>query len=351
MAKRSIFTRRDKNRRKKRIIAVAVIVLLVALAVGTVYLIKNINSGEQANNKGLLGSIIDRFSSNNDNETEIEDNEIPAHKEEPNSIEPLPEDVKAGFNTSVAGYAYTHDAFWVQEVNSYKHRNEGEKIVFLTFDDGPSTESTEAILDILKSYDVKATFFVWAESLDNTEKEKDILVRTLKEGHAIGNHSYSHLYNYLYPNRTANYDNIMKDFEKANNKLKEVLGEDFETRVIRFPGGAMSWNGLKNVKDAFAANNIAYVDWNIDSTDASSNVKTKDQIVRAVKEGLSHLQSSGINQATILMHDTNSKKSTVEALPEIIEFLKEQGYSFKTLSTGQLSEGNDDSVTLPQDPS
>ena len=87
------------------------------------------------------------------------------------------------------------------------------------------------------------------------------------------------------------------------------------------------------MKEKLKQDRVAYVDWNVDSSDASSNHQTKEQILKSVKEGVEYLQSANINQVTILMHDTNAKVSTVEALPEIIDYLKGQGYQFKTLTT------------------
>ncbi len=278
-------------------------------------------------------------------EEPAENNENNASENEPSLPEPLPTDVNPGSNTSIAGGKDTYDAFKVQEANRFINRGEGEKTVFLTFDDGPSTESTNKILDILKENDVKATFFVWGETLEQSQGQRDSLKRALEEGHAIGNHSYSHNYKYLYPNGEVDFENFFKDFEKADKLLKEVLGDEFETRVIRLPGGAMSWRGLDKIKEKLKEDNVAYVDWNVDSGDAASANHSKEQILASIKEGVEYLQSANINQVTILMHDTNPKVSTVEALPSVIAYLKEQGYEFKTLSTFDEEESQDTEST------
>ena len=125
----------------------------------------------------------------------------------------------------------------------YPVRTDGKKVVYLTFDDGPSTTNTPEILNVLDRYNVKATFFTLGKSIEANEEAKNILKDTAKRGHAIANHSYSHDYSYLYPNRTMNVDNIVSDIEKSNSIMREVLGESFSTRVIRFPGGYWSWEG------------------------------------------------------------------------------------------------------------
>lgn len=124
---------------------------------------------------------------------------------------------------------------------------DGKKVVYLTFDDGPSETVTPQILDILKSENVHATFFIVGKSLDKDENTKNIVKRELSEGNSIGNHTYSHNYNYLYPNGKINLSNCMSDIEKTNESLKKVLGEDFSTRAIRFPGGHMTWKNKDSV--------------------------------------------------------------------------------------------------------
>ena len=120
---------------------------------------------------------------------------------------------------------------------NYPVRTDGKRVVYLTFDDGPSTTNTPQILDILDQYNVKATFFVLGKMLEAGNGEKDVLKDIAENGHAIANHTYGHDYAYLYPNGTMNVDNIVSDVEKNNDIMKEILGDDFSTRVIRFPGG------------------------------------------------------------------------------------------------------------------
>ena len=145
--------------------------------------------------------------------------------------------------------AFLEKYLYQQQMGLMPDGADGKKVVYLTFDDGPSETVTPKILDILKTENVKATFFVLGNSIDSSEESKNILKREVSEGHSIGNHTYSHNYSYLYPNRIINVENFMDDIEKANKSIKAVLGEDFVVRAIRFPGGYMSWKDKDGIND------------------------------------------------------------------------------------------------------
>lgn len=208
---------------------------------------------------------------------------------------------------------------------------DGKKIAYLTFDDGPSETVTPLILDTLKAESVHATFFVVGKSVDESDITKNLIKREVEEGHAIGNHTYSHNYNYLYPNKAINVDNFMADINKTNESLKNILGEKFSTRAIRFPGGHMTWKGkdpkgMEAMDNAMKEKDYHQVDWNALSKDAEGAPKNaeqlKQELIKTVK---------GREKAVILMHDTYGKEETAKALPEIIKYLKEQGYEFRTM--------------------
>ncbi|MBW6408950.1 polysaccharide deacetylase family protein [Clostridium weizhouense] len=202
----------------------------------------------------------------------------------------------------------------------------GHKVAYLTFDDGPSTNVTPEILRILKEKDVKATFFTLGKSINESETTKEILKQQVKDGHAIANHSYSHDYSYLYPNRTVNTDNFMNDIEKSNDALRAVLGKDFVTKVIRFPGGHMSWKGKDAIDEKLKDGGYHYIDWNALSGDAEGKHKSAAELIEGVKKTV-----TGREKAVILMHDTNQKEETAKALPEIIDYLRSEGYEFRTI--------------------
>lgn len=223
---------------------------------------------------------------------------------------------------------YSYDATKVaQKLASYDYSNNGEKVVFLTFDDGTSTTVTPKILKTLKENDVHATFFVTGENIEGGgDKAKDLLRQELADGHAIANHSYSHDYKKLYPNRNLDLEAFKEDFAKTDELLKEVLGKYFSTRVIRCPGGKMSWKGMDALDNYLDENNMASIDWNALNKDAEGPKKSADQLVQ---EAIN--TSKGKEMVVLLMHDTYGKEETAKALPQIIKYFKDNGYKFKTL--------------------
>lgn len=201
-----------------------------------------------------------------------------------------------------------------QEEERIKKLN--KKTAYLTFDDGPS-QNTNQILDTLKKYNIKSTFFVLGNM---AEKSKNTIIRERDEGHLIANHTYSHDYNYLY----ASTDNFLKDFRKNEEVLKGILGS-YSSNIVRFPGG--SYGRKPEFKDALTKNGYKYYDWNCSTGDASAVYVNKDTIISNVRSSFANQK-----QLIILMHDAPAKTTTAEALPSIIEFLKSQGYEFDVLN-------------------
>jgi len=186
--------------------------------------------------------------------------------------------------------------------------SKGQKIIALTFDDGPWPQSTEQVLDILKENNVKGTFFVVGRNIKNYP---DILKRVVAEGHAIGNHTWHHWYHAMNPQLAA------YEVAQTTNLIYQVTG--VKTNLFRPPGGIMN-NGVA----AYAKNSqYAIVMWSSDSIDYSqpSVPKLINNIFRLAKPG-------GI----VLMHDGGGNRShTIKALPEIIAKFRSQGYSFVTV--------------------
>ncbi len=192
------------------------------------------------------------------------------------------------------------------------------RFAYLTFDDGPSEFATNEILDILNEYNIKATFFVLGSMV---EKYPDVLKRIHDEGHAIGNHSYSHIYNYIYRNTR----NFMADINKADQVLKDVLGEDFESKLLRLPGGSFGRNKSPMVKAAEKEGYTVY-DWNSLNGDAEGYNLSKSYLTRRLKE-----TTKNKKHAIILMHDLDTKQGTIETLRENIDYLISQGFHFRVL--------------------
>jgi peptidoglycan/xylan/chitin deacetylase (PgdA/CDA1 family) len=208
---------------------------------------------------------------------------------------------------------------------------DGKKVVYLTFDDGPSETVTPEILDTLKAENIHATFFLIGKYIDRDQASKDLVKRELADGNAIGDHTYSHDYNYLFPNGKINLERCMADFEKTEQSLKKILGEDFYTRAVRFPGGQMTWSkkdplGADAIDNALHDKDLHQIDWNALSKDAEGAPKNAEQLTQQVINTVGKRE-----KAIILMHDTYGKEETAKALPEIIKYLKAQGYEFKIL--------------------
>lgn len=208
-------------------------------------------------------------------------------------------------------------------------REDGKKIAYLTFDDGPSTEVTQQILETLKVNNVKATFFILGSNVEKSDIQKELLKEMVNEGHAIGNHGYCHDYSILYPGRIANPTVLVNDMKKSEDVMKSVLGDNFTTKVIRLPGGHMSWN-TKALDPILERNGYCYIDWNVLNGDAESNDRTVEQLVNRLKGTVNDLAGND-DVLVILMHDTNAKKTTAQSLQQIIDYLKSLGYEFRTL--------------------
>lgn len=193
-----------------------------------------------------------------------------------------------------------------------------KKQVYLTFDDGPSSEVTDQILDILKNYNIKATFFVIGQ---NAQYYPEILKRIHEEGHSIGIHTYDHNYKKIY----SSPDNLQQDIENCLQGIRDILGEDFNTNLYRFPGGSYRKNKeifINRIEEM----GLIYYDWNALNGDAEGKNPSESYLINRFNE-----TSNGYNVILSLMHDTNAKTNTVNSLPEIIERLQSEGYEFKKL--------------------
>ena len=213
---------------------------------------------------------------------------------------------------------------------TYPVRTDGKKVAYLTFDDGPSTTNTPEVLKVLDKYNVKGTFFVLGTSLKDNTQAQEILKTIAGSGHAIANHTYSHDYKYLYPNRVMNVENITNDIEKNNALLKEILGKDFDTKTIRFPGGYWSWKGREPMKAKMIEKGYCNIDWNALNGDAEGKKKDATGLFEKLKSSVEELGPNA-DSVVILMHDTYGKEETVKALPQIIEYLQGKGFEFRTM--------------------
>ncbi|WP_419726774.1 polysaccharide deacetylase family protein [Terrisporobacter petrolearius] len=192
--------------------------------------------------------------------------------------------------------------------------NTDEKLIALTFDDGPDEDFTPQILDILKKYNVKATFYVIGQKVQYNKK---IIKRQHEEGHEIGNHTYTHI------NVSKNgYNKIKKEIGDTQSAVKSVTG--VYPKTFRPPYRAIS----KDMCDIIKEKDMNIVLWSyVDARDWESPGVCS--IVKSIESGIQ-------NGCIILLHDYNKirapKSQTIEALDIIIPNLLEKGYKFVTIS-------------------
>ena len=232
---------------------------------------------------------------------------------------PLKESSSLSTDTTTPDYVNAFPELYAYEETFVSTSSEVEKTVYLTFDDGPS-KNTEKILDILKKYNAKATFFVIGDNL--TEEKISYMKRAIEEGHMIGLHTYSHDYNKIYSSVT----DFLSDYDKLRQVLLETL--NYSPTIFRFPGGSYCSYGTcirEELILEMTRRGYTYYDWNVSAEDSVGTVTAysiNNNIFPKVYE-----YSSPI----ILMHDSASNHLTAELLPDIIEELQANDYSFDTL--------------------
>lgn len=199
--------------------------------------------------------------------------------------------------------------------------DQGKKVMYLTFDDGPS-QHTEAILKILKEADAKATFFVTNEFPDYVS----LLKEEQKQGHAIGVHTYSHVYAQIYQSSDAYFE----DVEKMQAVIQEQTGT--RSKILRFPGGTSNTISrsyctgiMSELSTQALQKGYEYYDWNATNGDGDTGLSAEELIEIAKKE----IGTQDV--VMLLMHDGGGNGETVKALPEILRYCKEQGYEFRVI--------------------
>jgi len=192
-----------------------------------------------------------------------------------------------------------------------------EKVVYLTFDDGPSKHTPE-VLSILKREGVTATFFLLGQQV---ERQPELVKQIVAEGHAIGNHTYNHVYRELY----GGFRNFADQIMRTDDAIFQAAG--IRTTLVRAPGGTYA-NFDQGYFDAMKAAGYKVHDWNVDSGDSK-------RVGVPASEIIANIRASKIaNTLNVLMHDSSGHAETVKALPSIIAYYKQLGYSFAALSDG-----------------
>lgn len=206
------------------------------------------------------------------------------------------------------------------------------KYVYLTFDDGPNSHYTDLVLDILKDYGVQASFAVIGS---NVERNPIVLKRIVAEGHALINHTFSHDYNKIYAGPEA----FLADIRQCEQAIAALTGK--KSCVFRAPGGPSYLD--EATRALLSENNYFSLGWNVTAADTDPNGATPEQIYGNVAHGVLRAEEMQL-APIILMHDgteidfsdisrttqvyIKNRESDLAALPRIIEFLLERGYSF-----------------------
>ncbi len=191
-----------------------------------------------------------------------------------------------------------------------------DKIVYLTFDDGPGGKVTKDILDTLKKEEVLATFFVIGSEIKGQES---ILLRIKEEGHSIGLHSFTHDRDKLY----CSNSNFLNEMIKSQEVIYNVTGEKYN--ILRFPFGCnnKSYKLTQSLIDILHKNNLKIYDWNADSGDGANYKSPPENIIKKA--------CKNEDTVVVLMHCGFINKNSAKALPSIIKYYKDNGYTFKTI--------------------
>lgn len=199
-----------------------------------------------------------------------------------------------------------------------------ERVVFLTFDDGPSFNNTDKILNILESNNVKATFCVIGK---NAEDNINTLKRILSLNMAVIPHCYNHEYHTLY----SSVEYYMDDLKKCTDIIKKAGESDMRYQFVRMPGGSdnrvSKSSILKDIRRELKDEGVDYIDWNVDSGDASRSLVSQCEIEANIRK-----QAGKREAEVVLMHDLENKRTTTASLQDIINTYKKLGYKFKSLN-------------------
>lgn len=227
-------------------------------------------------------------------------------------------------NESVDEGTYVPTAHFVSQVkkeNSKEIEQEkNKKIAYLTFDDGPS-DNTKKILATLKEKKAVCSFFIIGK---NVTKEKETIIKqAVKQGNAIGVHTYCHEQNCIYRDR----EHFLDDYDKASHVLENILGR--KPDIHRFPWG--SNNGyvssyVDSLVEELEHRGVKSFDWNVSGEDSVGRNVPENVIFSNVKKDLTRFE-----RPIILLHDSAAMNHTAAILPDLIDYIRQQGYEFDTL--------------------
>ncbi len=218
--------------------------------------------------------------------------------------------------------ALSHRTIIVKQSAEPVQNEKNEGTIYLTFDDGPSTNITPKILDILASKNIKATFFI----LNYNSAGEELVKREHNEGHTVAIHGYSHDYKQIYKSEQAYMNNLIQ----LQDRIRESTG--YTATITRFPGGSSNTISRFNpgimtrLCKLVKERGFRYFDWNVDCNDAGG-AKNSDEVYNNVIKSLSKSRAN-----VVLMHDFSSNSKVIDALPRIIEYGLANGYTFSRIT-------------------
>lgn len=245
----------------------------------------------------------------------------------------VPENVNSNITTTQApeedtsskpeGVASIPEAEVENDLLEIVENSSAQKYAYLTFDDGPTEKITPKVLDVLRRYDVKATFFQVGSYV---KKLPDMTRRVHEEGHLVASHSYTHGYDKLY----SDDETFREEVQDSYDLIAQTIGEE-PFKLFRFPGGGYNSGSYGEEKQEYKKSledmGFYYIDWNALNGDAEGKTKNAAGLLEYFKDTM---PDDGEN-LVILMHDAATKQATVDALDDIIDYLIAEGYTFHRL--------------------
>ena len=310
-----------RNRDLKIVTAIIILAIVgIFASIAVIFYNKNKVIEASAENTNIISEEVSMSDNSTSEETKNtdkgEENQFNVEKEEVVKSEPVAEEP-----VEESKPATEKEKEFVNEIDNIYNGKEGKR-VFLTFDDGPTKEVTPRILDILNKYNIKATFFVLGTRVN---QYPELVKREYEEGHYVANHGYSHKYSSIYKNENT----VLEEYNKTENAIKNAIGDNnYSSNLFRFPGGSRGgpYEDVKSrARKKLKESGIAYLDWSALTYDADG-AKTKEQVLNNLKE-----TTNGWNNVVLLMHDAADKKVTYETLEDVIKYLQEKGYAFKSV--------------------
>ncbi len=294
----------------KKLILLAVIILITVPTVFTVRLSASIREREAAMTE--LGGEISRL------EGELAETEQKL-TELANQTDGAPAALAAADAAPEAiSYQKLYPDFYAPEPYHATQRETGT--VFLTFDDGPS-KNTSRILEILAEEDVKATFFVTGRT---NEKDLQRMRDIVAQGHTLGMHSYTHDYEKIY----ASVEAFLGDMYRVFTLIRETTGQT--PTLFRFPGGSINGHNSGIYQELIAEmvrRGFVPYDWNMSAADTADPIPSAEQIVRNVMRN-----ADRVRRGFVLMHDSAARVTTAEAVEDVIKELREKGFRFDRIT-------------------